>query len=132
MNNAVFGRTIKNVRKHRNNKPVATKKRRNYSVSKPNHHTAKFFTEISLVKEMRSTQILMTKPVYLELSILHMSKIAMYEFWSNNVKPKAVENAKLCYMDTDSFIVLVKSVDIYEDTTEGVETRFDTSNFELD
>ena len=56
----------------------------------------------------------------------------MYEFWSNNVKPKAVENAKLCYMDTDSFIVLVKSVDIYEDTTEGVETRFDTSNFELD
>ena len=56
----------------------------------------------------------------------------MYEFWSKNVKPKAVENAKLCYMDTGSFIVLVKSVDIYEDTTEDVETRFDTSNFELD
>ena len=48
------------------------------------------------------------------------------------VKPKYGENAKLCYMDTDSFIVHVKTDDIYKDIAEDVETRFDTSNFEID
>ena len=48
------------------------------------------------------------------------------------VKRKYGENAKLCYMDTDSFIVHVKTDDIYKDIAEDVETRFDTSNFEID
>ena len=64
----------------------------------------------------------------------------MYEFWYDYVKPKSGENTKLsymeiqtaCYMDTDSFIVHVKTDDIYKDVAEGVETRFDTSNFEID
>ena len=55
----------------------------------------------------------------------------MYEFWYDYVKPKYGENAKLCYMDTDSFIVHVKTDDIYKDIAEDVETRFDTSNFEI-
>ena len=74
----------------------------------------------------------MNKPVYLGLSILELSKILMYEFWYDYVKPKYGENAKLCYMDTDSFIVHVKTDDIYKDIAEDVETRFDTSNFEID
>ena len=52
--------------------------------------------------------------------------------WYDNLKPKCGENAKLCYMDTDSFIVHVKTDDIYEDIAEDVETRFDISNFALD
>ena len=56
----------------------------------------------------------------------------MYEIWYDYVKPKYGENAKHCYMDTDSFIVHVKANDIYKDIAEDVETRFDTSNFELD
>ena len=56
----------------------------------------------------------------------------MYEFRYDYVKPKYGENAKLCYMDTDSFIVHVKTDDIYKDIAEDVETRFDTSNFEID
>ena len=56
----------------------------------------------------------------------------MYEFWYNYAKPKYDENAKVCYMDTDSFIAHVKTDDIYKDTAEDVETRFDTSSFELD
>ena len=56
----------------------------------------------------------------------------MYEFWYDYVKPKYGENAKLCYMDTDSFIVHIKTYDIYKDIAEDVETRFDTSNFEFD
>ena len=56
----------------------------------------------------------------------------MHEFWYNYLKPKYGENAKLCYMDTDSFIVHVKADDIYKDIAEDVETKFDTSNSEID
>ena len=65
MNNAVFGKTMENERKHRNIRLVTTEKRRNYLVSEPNYYTAKFPTEQLLVIEMRKTQMLMTKPVYL-------------------------------------------------------------------
>ena len=54
----------------------------------------------------------MNKPVYLRLSILELSKILMYEFWYDYVKPKYDEKAKLCYMDTDSFIVYINTDDI--------------------
>ena len=56
----------------------------------------------------------------------------MYEFWYNYVKLKYGEKTKLGYMDTDSFIVYIKTDDIYKDIAEDVETRFDTSNYELD
>ena len=104
MNNAVFGKTMENVRKHRNIKLVTTERRKNYLVSEPNYHTTKFFTENLIAIEMRKTQILMNKPVYLGLSILDLSKTVMYDY----VKQKFCENAKLCYMHTDSFIVHVK------------------------
>ena len=79
MNNAVFGKTMENVRKHRDIKLVTTEKRRNYLVSERNYHTTKFSPENVLAIEMRKTQILMNKPVYLGLSILDLSKT--YEFW---------------------------------------------------
>ena len=79
---------------------------------------------------MKETQVLMNKSVYLALSTLELSKISMYEFWYDYVKPKYAENPKLCYMDTD--IVYIKTDDIYKDIAKDVETRFDTSNFELD
>ena len=56
----------------------------------------------------------------------------MYEFWYDHVKPKYSEKVKLCYMNTDSFIVYIKTDDIYKDNAEDVETRFDTSHYELD
>ena len=68
----------------------------------------------------------MNKPVYLGLSILELSKVLMYEFWYDYVKPKYGEKAKLCYMDTDSFIVYIKTGDIYKDIAKDVETIFDT------
>ena len=71
----------------------------------------------------------MNEPADLGLSILHLSKTAMYEFWYDYIKPKYGEKAKLCYMGTDSFIIHVKTDDIYKDIAEDVETRFDTSNY---
>ena len=81
---------------------------------------------------MRKTQILMKKPAYLGLSILDLSKTVMHEFRYDYAKPKYGENTQLCRMDTDSFIVHVKADDVYKDIAEDIETRFDTSNFELD
>ena len=107
--NVFFGKTMKNERKHKNIKLVTTEGRGNYLVSKPGFHTTKFFTENILATEIRKTQIIMNKPVYLELSILDLSKTVMYELWYNYVKPKYDENAKLCYINTDSFIVHVKT-----------------------
>ena len=74
----------------------------------------------------------MNKPIYLGLSILDRSKIVMYEFWYDYVKPKFDEKANLCYLDTESFIVHVKTDDIYKDIAGNVETRFETSNFQID
>ena len=102
MNNEVFGKTMENVRKHRDIKLVTTERRRNYLVSEPNYHTTKFFTENLLAIEIKKTEILINKPIYLGLSILELSKILMYEFWYDYVKPKYGEKTKLCNMDTVS------------------------------
>ena len=66
--------------------------------------------------------------MYLGLSILELSKILMYEFWCDYVEPKYDKKAKLCYVVTDSFFAYIKTDDIYKDTAEGIETRFDASN----
>ena len=80
MNNSVFGKTMENVRKHRDIKLVTTNERRNKLVSEPNYHTSKYFSENLLAIEMRKTKILMNKPVYLGQTILDISKTLMYEF----------------------------------------------------
>ena len=72
----------------------------------------------------------MNKPVYLGLSILQLRKILIYKLWYDYVKPKYGGKAKLCYMDRDSFVILVKT-DIYKEIAEDVELRFDASNYEL-
>ena len=74
----------------------------------------------------------MNKPVYLGLSVLDLSKTVLYEFRYDYVKPKYGENGKHCYMDTGSFIVHVKTDDIYKDIAEDIEKIFDTSSFEID
>ena len=70
----------------------------------------------------------MNKPIYLELSILDISKITMYGFWYAFIKSKYGSRAKLCYMDTESFLINIKTEDFYKDISENVIERFDTSN----
>ena len=66
------------------------------------------------------------------MSILDISKSLMYEFWYNYMKPKFGNNAKLCYTDTDSFIINIETEDFYEDIANDFEKRFDTSNYKID
>ena len=70
----------------------------------------------------------MNKPVYLGFSILEISKTLMHQFWYDYMKPKYGDNARLCYVDTGSFIIHIKTEDFYKDIANNVEKRFDTSN----
>ena len=74
-----------------------------------------------LAIEMKQIKVKMNKPVYLGLSVLEISKILMYEFWYDYIKPKYQNKAKLCYMDTDCFIINIKTEDFYEDIANNVE-----------
>ena len=131
MNNAVFGKTMENVRKHRDIKLVTTDKNRSKLVSEPNYHTMNYISEDLSIIEMKETKVNMNKPIYLRLSILEISKILMYEFWYDYMKPMYGDDVKLCYMDTDSFVMNIKTNDFYKDIANDVEKRFDTSNYEV-
>ena len=131
MNNSVFGKTMENIRKHRDIKLATTDKKRSKLVSEPNYHTINLIPEDLSIIEMKKTKVKMNKPIYLGLSILEISNILMYEFWYDYMKPKYGNNVKLCYMDTDSFIMNIKTNDFYEDIANDVENSFDTSNYEV-
>ena len=131
MNNSVFGKTMENIRKHRDIKLVTTDKKGSKLVSEPNYHTINLVSEDLSIIEMKKTKVKMNKPIYLGLSILEISKILMFEFWYDYMKPKYSNKAKLCYMDTDSFIMNIKTNDFYEDIASDIENRFDTSNYEV-
>ena len=81
---------------------------------------------------MKKTKIKMNKPICLGFSIPDLSKIVMCEFWYDYIKPKYGKKAKVCYMDTDSFIIHNKTKDFYKDIADDVKKRFDTSNYEVD
>ena len=132
MNNAVSGKTMENVRKHRDIKLVKTDHKRNKLVSEPNYHTMKLISENLSIIEMKKVKVKMKKPLYLGLSILEISKIIMYEFWYDYVKKKYGDMVKICYMDTDSLIMNIKTKGFYKDIAQDVEERFDTSNYDVD
>ena len=131
MNNSVFRKTMENIRKHRDLKLVTTDRKRSKLVSEPNYHTINLISEDLSIIEMKKTEVKMNKTIYLGLSILEISKILMYQFWYDYMKLKYNENVRLCYMDTDSFIMHIKTNDFYKDIASDVENRFDTSNYEV-
>ena len=96
---------MENARKHRDIKLVTTDKRRHQLASEPNYHTAKHFSDNLMAIEMKKTRVKMNKPIYLDMSILDISKTLMYKFWYDYIKLKYQDKAKLCYTDTDSFII---------------------------
>ena len=125
MSNAVFAKkNMKNMRKQRHIKLVTAKARENYLLSLLN------FKRNVLAIEMKKKDVFMNKPVYLDLSILEINKVVIYEFWQD-VKPKIEKNAELCYKDTDNFTVYIKTEDIYVDIAKNDEKRFDTSDYGL-
>ena len=139
MINAVFGKTMENVRNHRDIRLVTTDKKRSKLVSKPNYYTTKWFSKRFLAIEIKKIKVKMNKPVYLGFSILEISKTRLfnismdiqYGFWYDYIKQKYRNNVKLCYTGTDGFIFNVKTEDFYEDIANEIEKKFDTSNYEV-
>ena len=101
MNNAVVGKTMENIRKHKDIKLVTNKKAYLRMVMKPNFKSGVLFGENLMGCEMGKIKVIMNKPVYLGQAILDLSKIVMYEFHYDYMKPKYSKNLKLCYMDTE-------------------------------
>ena len=130
MCNAVFGKTIQNVWSENDIKLVTTDVRKNKLVSQPNFYSSKYFSENLLAVEMRKIKVNMNKLIYLGMTMLDVSKMPMYEFLYDYLKPRYKENINLCYMDTDNFIFNVKTEDWYKDISNDVEKKFDASNIQ--
>ena len=113
MNNSVFGKTMENVRNHRDIKLITTDKRRKRLVSEPNYHSHKKFSEYLMAIEMKKTRVKIAKPLYLGMSILDISKKLMYEFWYDYIVPKYGDRVKLCYTDIDTYIINIKTKDFF-------------------
>ena len=123
---------MENVRKHRDITLVTTdiKLVTNELFSEPNYHTTKRFSENLLAIEMKKPKVKMNKPIYLGVSILDISKTLIYKFWYDYFNPKYEDKAKLCYTDTDSFIINIITEDFFSDISDDVEGWFDTSNYD--
>ena len=131
MNNAVFGKTMENVRNHKDIELVTSDKRRSILASESNYHSSKCFSKDLMRMEMKKVEVKMNKPKNLGQSILDISKTLMYEFWSDYIKPKYEYKARLCYTDTDSFVMyIIKTEDFYKTIASDVERWFDTSNYD--
>ena len=78
-------------------------------------------SENLMATETKKTKVKMNKPIYLGMSILDISKTWMYEFWYDYMKPKYQDRAKLCYMDTSSFVIHIITDNFYEDIANDVE-----------
>ena len=132
LNNSFYGKTMENVRKHRDIRLVNNENRRSKIASEPNYNGTKYISEDFLIMELKKRDVYMNKPLYLGQAILDHSKILMYEFWYDYLQPKYNDKIELCYMDTDSFIMYVETDDFYSDISNDVNKWFDTSNYSKD
>ena len=110
------------------------------SIGMNKKNTTKYFSKKLMANEMKMTKVKMNKPIYLGTSISDISKTLMYKFWYGYIKPKyqqsctkqrcTQDRAKLCYTDTESFIIHIKTEDFYKDIANDVEKWFDTFNYD--
>ena len=130
MNNAVFGKTMDNLRKHRNIKLVTNQEAYLKVVMKPNFKSGVRFSSSLMGCEMGKIKVVMNKPVYLGQAILDLSKIVMYEFHYDYMKGKYNDDKlTFCCMDTDSLIYSIEADDSYKDIADDVKDKFDTSGY---
>ncbi|CAH1767592.1 11897_t:CDS:1, partial [Entrophospora sp. SA101] len=123
MNNASFGKTMENVRNYQDVKlmPMRDKKdEKKYrkKVNKPSFKYARQLSEDLVGVHLGKQEVTLNKPIIVGASVLGLSKLHMYKFWYDYVKGKYGDKAILGYMDTDSFIFMTKTEDIYKDMAE--------------
>ena len=119
---------MENIRKHRDIRLVTNSRAYHKRVMQPNFKSGIIFRENLMGCEMGKISVKMSKPVSLGQAFLDLSKIAMYRFHYDYMKPKYGDNLQLCYMDTDSLVYGIKTNDFDEDIANDVQARFDTSH----
>ena len=130
MNNSVFGKTMENIRKHRNIKLVNNEDEYLKNVMKPNFKSGTLLGPDLMSCEMGKVRVVMNKSVYLGQVMLDLSKRIMYEFHYDYMKQKYDDDKlKLCYINTDSLIYSIKTEDFYKDIADSIEAGFDTSGY---
>ncbi|XP_045210672.2 uncharacterized protein LOC123562085 [Mercenaria mercenaria] len=128
MNNSCFGKTMENVRKHKNIELVHNERRLLKLSSKSTYKTTTIFNEDLTAVELYRVRVLMNKPIYSGMCILDLSKWAMYDFYYNKLKNTFGEQMTMCLTDTDSILFYVESFDVYQYMKENIHL-FDTSDY---
>ena len=118
MNNSVYGKTMENVRKHGDYEIVNTPERFQKLVNKPLFKHRHIINEDLVIVEKDKHTVELNKPIYMGMSILDYSKIHMYSFYYDVLKPKYDNKIKLIYTDTDSYVIKIETDDLYEDFKE--------------
>ena len=129
MNNAVFGKTMENIRNRKDVKLVNSVEKLRKLIAMPNFANRKIFSENLISVHMKKTNLTINKPVYLGMCILDLSKTVMYEFHYKYIKEKYGDKAKLLFTDTDSLMYEIETEDFYKDISGDVKDRFDTSDY---
>ena len=131
MNNAVFGKTMENVRKRVNVKLLRSDEEQKILklVAKPTFARQEIFNPDLVGIQNHKEKVLLNKPIYVGMSVLDLSKHLMYNFYYNNLKKTYCDKIKLLYTDTDSVIIHVQTEDIYQDIAQNLD-NYDTSNYQ--
>ena len=132
MNNAVFGKTMENIRNRVDIKLVNNKKQAEKLSAKPNFKHCNIFSEDLVAIHMKKMKLDFDKPVYLGMCILDLSKTLMYDFHYNYIKKKYGDKAKLLLTDTDSLMCEIQTEDFYKDISGDLKDRFVTSGYPPD
>ena len=115
MNNAVFGKTMENVRNRQKVRLVTNEKNMIKILSRPTFESCKIFSENLVAVKSCKEVLYLNKPIYVGMTILDTSKCLMYDFHYNHIKAKYGSKARLLFTDTDSLCYEVETKDVYED-----------------
>ena len=132
MNNAVYGKTLKNVRNHVDIKLVTRKKEAKKWICKPNFSRFTIYNKHFAAIHMKRKKVVQNKPRYVGITVLELSKLHMCDMHYNYVKPKYGDRVKLLFTDTDSLMYEIETEDFYRDISPDVHVKFDTSNYPKD
>ena len=129
LNNAVFGKTMEDKRKHLDFEIVSDERRFMKCVNNPSFKRSHIINEDLVGVEKQKPKLKLDKPIFIGMSILDLSKQHMYKFYYDVMKPKYGENIRMVYTDTDSFVFHTKTDDIYQDLQE-INDEMDFSGYE--
>ena len=129
--NATFGKTMENIRNRVNIRLIADPGKLRKAVSKPSYRQAQIINPDLVMVRAARQKIMLTKPIAVGFCILELSKLTMYKFYYDYLKPKYQERCMLLFTDTDSLCCQIQTPDLYKDMSEAMDL-FDTSNFDPD